>query len=162
MRAIVVAGGTGGHIYPALAIISKIKEKEHNSEFLYIGTTDRMEKDIIPEKGIPFIGLEMKGLNRKNIFSNVSVLKNFIAAVKRTKKIIDEFKPDIVIGAGGYITAPVLYAAHKKGIPTLIHEQGYSCKQKKKQYRLEILEVRKLLKFRLKRKLQWAFLRIKS
>ena len=124
MRAIVVAGGTGGHIYPALAIINKIKDREPDSEFLYIGTADRMEKDIIPKKGIPFIGLEMKGLNRKNFFSNVSVLKNFIAAVKKTKSIIDDFKPDIVIGAGGYITAPVLYAAHKKGIPTLIHEQN--------------------------------------
>ena len=65
MKVVVVAGGTGGHIYPAVAIINKIKEKEPNSEFLYIGTTDRMEKDIIPSLQIPFIGLEMKGLNRK-------------------------------------------------------------------------------------------------
>jgi len=64
MRVIVVAGGTGGHIYPAIAIINKIKEKEANSEFLYIGTTDRMEKDIIPKLGIKYVGLEMKGLNK--------------------------------------------------------------------------------------------------
>lgn len=124
MKIIVVAGGTGGHIYPALAIINKIKEKEPNTEFLYIGTTDRMEKDIIPKRGIPFVGIEMCGLNRKNVFANFSVCKKFLKAVKKSKEIIEEFKPDAVIGAGGYITAPVLYAAHKLHVPTLIHEQN--------------------------------------
>ena len=124
MKAIVVAGGTGGHIYPALAIINKIKEKEESSEFLYIGTTDRMEKDIIPNLGIKFIGLEMSGLNRSNLLSNIEVFRKFSNAVKESRKIIKEFKPEVVIGAGGYITAPVLYAAHKEGIPILIHEQN--------------------------------------
>lgn len=124
MKVIVVAGGTGGHIYPAIAIINKIKEKEETSEFLYIGTSDRMEKDIIPKLGIKFIGLEMTGLNRSNPLSNVKVLRKFNKAIKESRKIIKEFKPDIVIGAGGYITAPVLYAAHKEGIPVLIHEQN--------------------------------------
>ena len=124
MKVIVVAGGTGGHIYPAMAIIRKIQEKEKDSEILYIGTNDRMEKDIIPQMGIKFIGLEMSGLNRKNIFSNISVYKKFRNAVKRAEEEIDKFKPDVVVGAGGYITAPVLYAAHKKKIPTLIHEQN--------------------------------------
>ena len=124
MKAIVVAGGTGGHIYPAVAIINKIKEQEPDSEFLYIGTTNRMEKDIVPKLDIPFVGIEMKGLNRKNIFSNIKVLKLFFKAVKEAKKIIKDFGPDIVIGAGGYITAPVLYAAHKLKIPVLIHEQN--------------------------------------
>ena len=124
MKVIMVAGGTGGHIYPALAIINKIKEQEPNSEFLYIGTTDRMEKDIIPKNDIPFKGIEMKGLDRKNIFGNIKVLKMFLKAVGEAKKIIKEFQPDIVIGAGGYITAPVLYAAHKLKVPILIHEQN--------------------------------------
>ena len=70
MRVVIAAGGTGGHIYPAIAIINKIKEKEKDSEFLYIGTTDRMEKNIIPGLGIPFVGIEMVGLNRKNLFKN--------------------------------------------------------------------------------------------
>ena len=124
MKVIVVAGGTGGHIYPAIAIMNKIKEKEENVEFLYIGTTDRMEKDIIPKLGIRFEGIPMKGLNRKNLFSNFSVFSQFMAAVKRSKELIKEFQPDVVVGAGGYITAPVLYAAHKCGVPTLIHEQN--------------------------------------
>ena len=124
MKAIVVAGGTGGHIYPAIAIINKIKENDKDSKILYIGTSDRMEKDIIPNLNIDFVGLEMKGLNRKNILSNFKVLKMFNKAYKESKRIIDEFKPDIIIGAGGYITAPVLYAAHKCNIPILIHEQN--------------------------------------
>lgn len=124
MKYIVVAGGTGGHIYPAIAIINKIKEFDKDSKFLYIGTTDRMEKDIIPNLGIEFVGIEMSGINRKNIFSNVSVVSLFFKAVKKSRSIIKEFKPDIVIGAGGYITAPVLYAAHKENVPVLIHEQN--------------------------------------
>lgn len=124
MKAIIVAGGTGGHIYPAIAIMNKIKENEESSEFLYIGTSDRMEKDIIPALGIKFIGLEMTGLNRSKPLSNIEVLHKFRKAIKESRKIIKEFNPDVVIGAGGYITAPVLYAAHLEGKPVLIHEQN--------------------------------------
>ena len=124
MRVIVAAGGTGGHIYPALAIIERIKEKDKNSEILYIGTTDRMEKDIVPAHGISFVGIEIEGLNRKNIFSNFSVLKKFYKAIHKAKEVIQEFRPDIVIGVGGYITAPVLYAAYKLHVKTMIHEQN--------------------------------------
>ena len=124
MRVIIVAGGTGGHIYPAISILHKIQEKEKNSEFLYIGNIDRMEKDIIPAMGIRFEGLEMTGLNRKNIFSNIAVYKKFRVAVSKSIQLIEEFHPDVVIGAGGYITVPVLYAAHKLHIPVLIHEQN--------------------------------------
>ncbi len=124
MKAIIVAGGTGGHIYPAIAIMNKIKENEENSEFLYIGTSDRMEKDIIPALGIKFIGLEMTGLNRSKPLSNIEVLHKFRKAIKESRKIIKEFNPNVVIGAGGYITAPVLYAAHLEGKPVLIHEQN--------------------------------------
>lgn len=124
MKVIVVAGGTGGHIYPAISIIRKIQSEEKDSEFLYIGTSDRMEKDIIPKLGIKFIGIEMSGINRKNIFSNFVVFKKFKLAVKRATEEIKKFNPDVVVGAGGYITAPVLYAAHRCGVPTLIHEQN--------------------------------------
>ena len=124
MKVVIAAGGTGGHIYPAIAIINKIKEKEKKSEFLYIGTSDRMEKDIIPKLGIRFEGIPMEGLNRKNLFKNFGVLNKFRLAIKRATSLLKEFKPDVVVGAGGYITAPVLYAAHKLGIPTLIHEQN--------------------------------------
>ena len=124
MKVIITAGGTGGHIYPALAIINKIKEKEPDSEFLYIGTKDRMEADIVPKKNIPYLGIEAKGLNRKNIFKNVSVLKNTFKNIKELKKVIKDFNPDIVIGVAGYVTAPVIYAAKKLGYKTFIHEQN--------------------------------------
>ena len=124
MRVIVSAGGTGGHIYPALAIINKIKEKEPNSEILYIGTTNRMEHIIIPEKNIPYIGIKISGINRKNIFKNIEVLKDYKNSTKLLKKKIKEFNPDIVLGIGGYVTAPVVYTAKKLGYKTFIHEQN--------------------------------------
>lgn len=124
MRVIVSAGGTGGHIYPALAIINKIKEREPNSEFLYIGTTDRMEHTIIPDKKIPYLGIKISGINRKNIFKNIEVLKDYCNSVKLLKKEIKEFNPDIVLGVGGYVTAPVIYTAKKLGYKTFIHEQN--------------------------------------
>ncbi len=124
MKAIVCAGGTGGHIYPALAIINKIKEKESLSEILYIGTTDRMEKDIIPKLGIKYVGIEMEGIDRKNILKNIGVFFKYMKAIKEAKKVIKEFDPNIVIGVGGYITAPVIIAAHKLKYKTIIHEQN--------------------------------------
>ncbi len=124
MRVIVSAGGTGGHIYPAIAIINKIKEKEPKSEFLYIGTTNRMEHEIVPKLGIKYEGLKVSGIKRKITFENFKVLAQFINAKKKAQKIIKEFKPDVVIGAGGYVTAPVVWAANKSGIKTFIHEQN--------------------------------------
>ncbi len=124
MRIIVSAGGTGGHIYPALSIINKLKERNKDLEVLYIGTTDRMEKDIVPALGIKYIGIPMKGLNRKNIFKNFEVLRTYRAAIKKAKEIIKEFKPDVVLGIGGYITAPVIKAANSLKIKTFIHEQN--------------------------------------
>ncbi|MEG1647754.1 MAG: undecaprenyldiphospho-muramoylpentapeptide beta-N-acetylglucosaminyltransferase [Bacilli bacterium] len=124
MRAIISAGGTGGHIYPALAIINKIKEKEPKSEFLYIGTHNRMEKDIIPKHNIPFETIEIYGFNRKKIFQNFKTISSFIKSYKQCKITIKKFNPDVVIGVGGYVTGPVIYAAHKLGYKTIIHEQN--------------------------------------
>ena len=124
MKVVITAGGTGGHIFPALALISKLKEKDKDVEILYIGTTDRMEKDIIPKEGIPYIGIEMKGLNRKNIFKNIDVMKTYFRAVKKAKNELVKFKPNVVIGFGGYISAPVIYSASKLNIKTIIHEQN--------------------------------------
>ena len=123
MRVVISAGGTGGHIYPALAIINKIKEKEPNSEFLYIGTHNRMEKDIIPKKGIPYKEIEIYGFNKKAL-SNFKLLKCIIKSYRECKKAIKNFDPDIVIGVGGYVTAPVILAAAKLKYKTFIHEQN--------------------------------------
>ena len=123
MRVIISAGGTGGHIYPALAIINKIKENEPDSEFLYIGTHNRMEKDIIPKQGIPYKSIEIYGLNKK-ILKNFKTLKCLIKANKECNKIIKDFEPDVVIGVGGYVTNPVIKQAKKLGYKTVIHEQN--------------------------------------
>ena len=124
MRVIVTAGGTGGHIYPAIAIINKIKQKEANSEILYIGTHNRMEKDIIPSYDINYMALEVTGFKRSLAFSNIRTVINFFKSIKQAKKIIKDFNPDIVIGVGGYITAPVIYSAKRLGYKTFIHEQN--------------------------------------
>lgn len=123
MRVIISAGGTGGHIYPALAIINKIKNEEPDSEFLYIGTHNRMENDIVPKAGIPFESIEIYGFS-KNLFKNFKTFGCLLKSFKRCKKIIRDFNPDVVIGVGGYVTAPVIYSAKKLGYKTVIHEQN--------------------------------------
>lgn len=124
MRVVISAGGTGGHIYPAIAIINKIKKEEPNSEFLYIGTHNRMEKDLIPSLNIPYEEIEITGFVRKITLENVKTLTRFLKSRKKCLNIIKEFNPDVVIGAGGYVTAPVVWAAKKLGHKTFIHEQN--------------------------------------
>ncbi len=123
MKVIISAGGTGGHIYPALAIINKIKEKEPKSEILYIGTHDRMEHKIVPNKGIPYESIEMYGFN-KNLLKNFKTVNALIKANKKCKRLIKDFDPDVVIGVGGYVTVPVLKMAHKLKYKTFLHEQN--------------------------------------
>ncbi len=124
MKIIVSAGGTGGHIYPALAIIKKFQEKEKDLEVLYIGTHNRMEKDIVPEMGIKYEPLEIYGFSKTDLvrdFKNIFLIKK---ALNKCLNIMKKFKPDIVIGCGGYVTYPVIKAAERLGIKTFIHEQN--------------------------------------
>lgn len=124
MKIIVTAGGTGGHIYPALAIINKFKEKEKQLDILYIGTEDRIEKDIIPKHNIKYIGIPVSGFYENFSYKNIKTIFRFFNAIKLSKKIIKDFNPDYVIGIGGYVTGPVIYAASKLHIPCFIHEQN--------------------------------------
>ena len=124
MKIIVSAGGTGGHIYPALAIINKFQEKEKDLEVLYIGTHNRMEKDIIPKRGIRYEELEIYGFSKKFIKRDIENIFLINKAKKKCLNIMKEFKPDIVLGIGGYVTYPVIWAANKLGIKTFIHEQN--------------------------------------
>lgn len=124
MRVVVSAGGTGGHIYPAIAVINKIKDLEPNSEILYIGTHNRMEKDLIPKYDINYYPLTVTGLKRKLSFDNIKTIYQFITSINHAKSVIEDFNPDVVIGFGGYVTAPVIIAAKRLGIPTFIHEQN--------------------------------------
>ncbi len=124
MRVIISGGGTGGHIYPALAIIAEIKRQDPNSEFLYIGTALGLESDLVKREGIPFKEIEIQGFKRKLTIYNYRTIKKFIKATARSKEYIKNFKPDLVIGTGGYVCAPVLYAAAKLKLPTFLHEQN--------------------------------------
>ena len=124
MKVIITAGGTGGHIYPALAIVNKIKELEPNSEFIYIGTHNRMEKDIVPKHNIKYIPIEIYGLSKKDMVQNIKNVFLISKAIKKCKNIMKDFKPDIVIGVGGYVTYPVIKAANSLKIKTFIHEQN--------------------------------------
>lgn len=124
MKVIISAGGTGGHIYPALAIANKIKEKDKNAEILYIGTTKRMEKDIVPKADYKYVGVNVEGLKRSISPKNIKSMFLFVNAISKCKKIIKKFKPDVVIGVGGYVSAPVIYAASRLGVKCCIHEQN--------------------------------------
>ncbi len=123
MKIIVTAGGTMGHINPALAIIEEFKKQEKDLDVLYIGTHNRMEKDLIPKKNIKYESIEIYGFT-KNIFFDFKNIFCIKASLKKCQKIMLDFKPDVVIGVGGYVTYPVIKAAHKLGIKTFIHEQN--------------------------------------
>ncbi|MFV0518515.1 MAG: undecaprenyldiphospho-muramoylpentapeptide beta-N-acetylglucosaminyltransferase [Aminipila sp.] len=124
MKVIMTGGGTGGHIYPAIAIADKIKEKNPEAEILFVGTEKGLEKELVPQNGYQIKFITVSGFNRKNLIKNVKVVKDLLKGNKQAKKIIKDFKPDVVIGTGGYVCGPVVRAAHKLGIRTFIHEQN--------------------------------------
>lgn len=123
MKVIVGAGGTGGHLYPALALVEYIKEVEPDSEFLFVGTKDRLESQVVPQMGYDYIGLNVRGLVGNPIKKGIAAMI-FVKSIFTAKKIVKKFNPDIVIGFGGYPSASVVEAASKLGYKTMIHEQN--------------------------------------
>ena len=124
IRAIISGGGTGGHIFPALSIANKLKELNPETEILFVGAEGRMEMEKVPAAGYQIKGLPVAGLQRKLTLSNFALPFKVIKSVNMAKKLIREFKPDVAIGVGGYASAPLLWAATRMGIPTLIQEQN--------------------------------------
>ncbi|RMC39854.1 MULTISPECIES: undecaprenyldiphospho-muramoylpentapeptide beta-N-acetylglucosaminyltransferase [unclassified Lactobacillus] len=126
MRVIFTGGGTGGHIYPIMAIIERLKERNlaTDDEILFVGTKKGLEANIVPAAGVNFKTLEIQGFSRKHLLNNFTTIKKFIKATKNAKKIISEFKPDVVVGTGGYVSGAIVYSAAKMGIPTMIHESN--------------------------------------
>ncbi|HJF53580.1 MAG TPA: undecaprenyldiphospho-muramoylpentapeptide beta-N-acetylglucosaminyltransferase [Limosilactobacillus coleohominis] len=124
MRLLVSGGGTGGHIYPALALIERLKQVEPDTEVLYVGTTRGLENKIVPAAGLKLKTLHTQGFKRSLSLENFKTLYLFVKSVHDAKKIIRDFRPDVVLGTGGYVSGAVLYAAAKMHIPTVIHEQN--------------------------------------
>lgn len=124
IRAIISGGGTGGHIFPAISIANRLKELNPDTEILFVGAEGKMEMEKVPAAGYRIIGLPVAGLQRRLTLGNLALPFKIAKSLSAAGKIIDEFKPDIAIGVGGYASAPLLWKAERKGIPTLIQEQN--------------------------------------
>lgn len=124
MRIIVSGGGTGGHIYPAMALIKRLKERDMIEDVLYVGTEKGLENKIVKKAGLNFKTIEIQGFKRSLSMKNLKTVQLFVSSIGKSKKIIKEFKPDIVVGTGGYVSSAIVYAAHALHIPTVIHEQN--------------------------------------
>jgi UDP-N-acetylglucosamine--N-acetylmuramyl-(pentapeptide) pyrophosphoryl-undecaprenol N-acetylglucosamine transferase len=123
-RVIISGGGTGGHIFPAISVANALRRIDSETEILFVGALGRMEMEKVPDAGYKIIGLPVEGLKRRFTFKNIVVLIKFFRSVAMAKKILKEFRPDVVVGVGGYASGPVLRQAAKLGIPTLIQEQN--------------------------------------
>jgi UDP-N-acetylglucosamine--N-acetylmuramyl-(pentapeptide) pyrophosphoryl-undecaprenol N-acetylglucosamine transferase len=123
-KVIVSGGGTGGHIFPAIAIANAIKEKYPNTEILFVGAEGKMEMEKVPAAGYKIIGLPIMGLQRRLTIENLKFPFKLLASMRKAKQIIKDFKPDVVVGVGGYASGPLLKAATKFGIPALVQEQN--------------------------------------
>ncbi len=123
LKVVISGGGTGGHIFPALSIADVLRRRL-NADILFVGAENRMEMTRVPEAGYEIIGLPVAGFDRKRIWRNFDVLIKLFKSLRLARKIIRDFKPDIAIGVGGYASGPILKAAQKAGIPTLLQEQN--------------------------------------
>ena len=121
---LISGGGTGGHIYPAIAIANELKKRNVNAKFLFVGAKDRMEMEKVPQAGYEIKGLWITGLQRKLTLKNMAFPFKLISSLWNARKIIRKFKPDVVIGTGGFASGPTLKMAQSKGVPTLVQEQN--------------------------------------
>ena len=122
-KILVSGGGTGGHIFPALSIADELRSRL-DAEILFVGAEGRMEMTRVPEAGYKILGLPVAGFDRKRLWRNFRVIGKLLSSMGKAKKIIKDFKPEVVVGVGGYASGPVLKAAQQAGIPTLIQEQN--------------------------------------
>lgn len=124
LRIIVAGGGTGGHIFPAIAIANAIKQTRPDTQFLFVGAKGKMEMEKVPQAGYKIEGLDIAGFQRGSIIKNISLPYKLLKSFMQVSSIFKRFKPDAVIGVGGYSSFPVLRFAQRKGIPTFIHESN--------------------------------------
>ncbi|HCL84433.1 MAG TPA: undecaprenyldiphospho-muramoylpentapeptide beta-N-acetylglucosaminyltransferase [Chitinophagaceae bacterium] len=123
-RIIIAGGGTGGHIFPALAIANALKKNEPGMDILFVGANGKMEMDKIPEAGYPIIGIDIAGYNRSSLIKNFTLPYKLVKSFLQVRRIFQSFNPQAAIGVGGYSTFPVLRYAQARGIPTFIHESN--------------------------------------
>src|SRR6201997_1046405 len=123
-RVIISGGGTGGHVFPAIAIANALKKLDPSTEILFVGALGRLEMEKVPAAGYKIIGLDIKGIQRGSILKNLALPFKLIGSLQKSIKIIKEFKPDAAVGVGGYASGPLLYAASIRKIPYLIQEQN--------------------------------------
>lgn len=123
-RIIISGGGTGGHIFPAIAIANALKKLDPDTELLFVGALGRMEMERVPAAGYKIVGLNIQGIQRKSIIKNLLFPFKLLSSVMQSARIIRNFKPDAAVGVGGYASGPLLYAASMKGVPYLIQEQN--------------------------------------
>ncbi|HLO79589.1 MAG TPA: undecaprenyldiphospho-muramoylpentapeptide beta-N-acetylglucosaminyltransferase [Chitinophagaceae bacterium] len=124
MRMIIAGGGTGGHIFPAIAIANAMKKLDPNAEILFVGAKGKMEMEKVPQAGYRIEGLDIAGFNRSSLIKNIWLPFKLVKSFLQVRKIMGEFRPDAVVGVGGYSSFPVLRYAQQKGIPTYIHESN--------------------------------------
>lgn len=124
MKVMMTGGGTGGHIYPAIAIADRIKQEDPTGSIIFVGTKRGKESELVPKSGYSIEFLHVSGFNRKNMLRNVQVIIDYNVALREAGKLIEKFQPDVVIGTGGYVSAPLIRAAAKRGIRTYIQEQN--------------------------------------
>ncbi len=123
-KIIIAGGGTGGHIFPAIAIANALKEKLPDAEFLFVGAKGKMEMEKVPQAGFNIKGLDIAGFNRSSLIKNIALPSKLLQSFFQVRKILKEFKPDAVIGVGGYSSYPVVRMAQQRNIPTFIHESN--------------------------------------
>ena len=124
MKVIISGGGTGGHIFPAIAIADELKKRIENIDLLFVGAKGRMEMERVPKAGYPIVGLWISGLQRRLTWKNILFPIKLLQSLFRARQIIGGFRPDVVVGVGGYASGPTLYQAARMRIPTLIQEQN--------------------------------------
>lgn len=124
MKVLISGGGTGGHIFPAVSIANALREKYPDCEILFVGAESRMEMERVPAAGYNIVGLPIRGFDRKHILKNVSVLIDLFKSMRKAKKIIRDFQPDVAVGVGGYASGAAMKVAARMGVPVLLQEQN--------------------------------------
>lgn len=124
LKVLISGGGTGGHIFPAVSIANALRRRDPRTEILFVGAQGRMEMERVPAAGYEIVGLPVAGFDRKRLWRNFSVIVKLIKSLRRARKVLRDFNPDIAIGVGGYASGPMLKEAQRRGVPTLLQEQN--------------------------------------